>query len=81
MFISLVTGAVIPWGKTLDIGGTSVKTAITDKKGNIYEQSSINIPKTLYEFTKSIFEYIKNVKVKISFVLKSVRVRLKLDSL
>ena len=50
----------------LDIGGTSVKTAITDKNGNIYEQSSINIPKTLYEFTKSIFEYIKNVKVKCS---------------
>ena len=50
----------------LDIGGTSVKTAITDKKGNIYEQSSINIPKTLYEFTKSIFEYIKNAKVKYS---------------
>ena len=42
----------------LDVGGTSVKTAITDKNGNIYEQSSINIPKTLYEFTKSIFEYI-----------------------
>ena len=48
----------------LDIGGTSVKTAVTDEKGNIFEQSSINIPKTLYEFTKSIFEYIKNVKTR-----------------
>ena len=53
----------------LDIGGTSVKTAITDKKGNIYEQSSINIPKTLYEFTKSIFEYIKNI-IKLKLKLK-----------
>ena len=52
----------------LDIGGTSVKTAITDKNGNIYEQSSINIPKTLYEFTKSIFEYIKNAKVRYSIM-------------
>ena len=52
----------------LDIGGTSGKTAITDKNGNIYEQSSINIPKTLYEFTKSIFEYIKNAKVRYSIM-------------
>ncbi len=48
----------------LDIGGTSVKTAVTDKDGNIYEQTSISIPKTLNEFTISIFEYIKNMKTK-----------------
>ena len=48
----------------LDIGGTSVKTAVTDKNGKIFEQSSIAVPKTLYEFTKSVFEYIKNAEKK-----------------
>ena len=50
----------------LDIGGTSVKTAVTNEKGNIFEQTSISIPKTLYEFTKSIFEYIKTANNKYS---------------
>ncbi|SDM15755.1 NADH-quinone oxidoreductase subunit NuoH [Chryseobacterium taihuense] len=30
MFISLITGAVIPWGKTLNIGGTSFDLQIAD---------------------------------------------------
>jgi predicted NBD/HSP70 family sugar kinase len=50
----------------LDIGGTSVKTAVTNENGTIFEQSSITIPKTLYEFTTSIFKYIKNTREKYS---------------
>lgn len=44
MFISLVTGAVIPWGKTLDIGGTSFDIQVANLDiGVLYLMGMVSI--------------------------------------